>query len=78
MLITVMALVIMLQAHMLIKIIIGIATMSILTAIVDAICENVLGTLTTHFHFLALLLGRTLGNFVPFSGVARKSVYMRQ
>ena len=66
-LISVMALVIMLQAqNIFVTLVIGIATMFILTAIVDAVCQNVLNTLMDHFHFLALLLGRTLGNFVPF------------
>ena len=66
-LICVMALVIMLQAqNIFVTLVIGIATMFILTAIVDAVCQNVLNTLMDHFHFLALLLGRTLGNFVPF------------
>ena len=66
-LISVMALVIMLRAqNIFVTLVIGIATMFILTAIVDAVCQNVLNTLMDHFHFLALLLGRTLGNFIPF------------
>ena len=66
-LICVMALVIMLQVqNIFVTLVIGIATMFILTAIVDAVCQNVLNTLMDHFHFLALLLGRTFGNFIPF------------
>ena len=68
-LISVMALVIVLQAQNIFvtcTMVIGIATMFILIAIVDAVCQNVLNTLMDHFHFLALLLGRTLGNFIPF------------
>ena len=59
---------IMLQAqNIFVTMVIGIATMFILIAIVDAVCQNVLNTLMDHFHFLALLLGRTFGNFIPFS-----------
>lgn len=69
MFISVMAFVIIQHAqNIVVTVVIGIATMSILMAIVDAVGrnENILDTLIDHFHFLALLLGRTLGNFIPF------------
>ena len=66
-LICVMALVIVVQAqNIFVTMVIIIATIFILIAIVDAVSQNVLNTLMDYFDFLAKLLGRTLGNFIPF------------
>ena len=54
--------------NVVVTVFIGIMTMSILLAILDAIGKNkpIVDAMMDHFHLIALLLGKTFGNFIPF------------
>ena len=54
--------------NVVVTVFIGIMTMSILLAILDAIGKNkpIVDAMMDHFHLIALLLGKTFGNFISF------------